>query len=58
MKSENMLFGLHQVLINRHDNKRRALGPHGFIKAKSDCFAKLVIFVQQDAIEGKQTQQQ
>ena len=53
-----MMFGLHQVLINGHDNKRRALAVHRFIEAKWTFLVKLVIFAQQDAIEGDQAQQQ
>ena len=58
IKSENMLFGEHQVLINSHDNKKTALAPHRFIEAKWTFLVKLVIFAQQDAIEGYQAHQQ
>jgi len=34
IKSENMLFGWHQVLETRHNNKKTALGGTSFIEAK------------------------
>ena len=51
-----MLFGSHQVLINRHDNDTlwRAM----VLLKPNDFLAKLVTFAQQDAIEGIQPQQQ
>ena len=58
IKSENMLFGWHQVLINGHDNKKPILAPTSFTETKWTFLVKLVIFAQQDAIEGDQAQQQ
>ena len=53
-----MLFGSHQVLRNRNHNKKQAGDRHRFIEAKWTFLVKLVIFAQQDAIEGDQAQQQ
>ena len=58
IKSENMLFGQHQVLETRHNNKNRALAAHGFIEAKWTFLAKPVRFAQQDAIRVNRPQQQ
>ena len=58
IKSRNMLFGWHQVLETRSQQQERALGGHAFIEAKWTFLVKLVIFAQQDAIEGGQAQQQ
>ena len=52
-----MLFGWHQVLINRHD-KKTALGDTSFTETKRTFLVKPVIFAQQDAREGYQAQQQ
>ena len=52
-----MLFGSHQVL-ETETQQRRAMGDHGFTGAKKDFVAKLVVLLQQDAIEGKQSPQQ
>ena len=54
----NMLFGLHQVLIREHDNKRPALAAHRFTKTIWDFVAKLRILAQQDAIGPIQPHQQ
>ena len=53
-----MLFGQHQVLETRAQQQERALGDTSFIEAKWTFLVKLVIFAQQDAIEGDQAQQQ
>ena len=58
IKSGNMLFGWHQVPKQEHNNKRPALGDTSFIEAKWTFLVKLMIFAQQDAIEGDQAQQQ
>ena len=46
------------MLVNSHDNKRRTLDPTSFTETERDFLAKLMIFAQQDAIEGKQSHQQ
>ena len=38
--------------------QKRALAPTSFTETKWDFLVKLVIFAQQDAIEGDQAQQQ
>ena len=43
-----MLFGWHEVFINRHDNKKTALGRISFTETKRVFLAKLVILLQQD----------
>ena len=53
-----MLFGEHQVLETGSQQQEPALGGHAFIEAKWTFLVKLVIFAQQDAIEGGQAQQQ
>ena len=58
IKSGNMLFGWHQVLETGAQQQGPALAPHRFIEAKWTFLVKLVIFAQQDAIEGDQAQQQ
>ena len=58
IKSENMLFGWHQVLETGSQQQEPALEGHAFIAAKWTFLAKLVIFAQQDAIKVNQPQQQ
>ena len=58
IKSRNMLFGWHQVLETGSQQQERALEPTSFTKTKWTFLVKLVIFAQQDAIEGDQAQQQ
>ena len=53
-----MLFGQHQVLETSHNNNRPTLAPTSFTETKWIFLVKLVIFAQQDAIEGDQAQQQ
>ena len=58
IKSGNMLFGKHQVLETGAQQQGPALEPQHFIEAKWAFSVKLMIFVQQDVIEGIQQQQQ
>ena len=58
IKNGNMLFGQHQVLETGAQQQKRDLVAHRFIEAKWTFLVKLVIFAQQDAIEGDQAQQQ
>ena len=53
-----MLFGWHQVLETGSQQQGPALAPTSFTETKWDFLVKLVIFAQQDAIEGDQAQQQ
>ena len=59
IKSGNLLFGWHQVLeTGSQQQQEPPVGVHRFIEAKWTFLVKLVIFAQQDAIEGDQAQQQ
>ena len=53
-----MLFGYHQVPETGAQQQGRALHRTSFTETKWDLLVKLVIFAQQDAIEGIQPQQQ
>ena len=53
-----MLSGWHQVLETGSQQQEPPVGGHRFIEAKWTFLVKLVIFAQQDAIEGDQAQQQ
>ena len=53
-----MLFGQHQVLETGSQQQERTLDPTSFTETKWTFLVKLVIFAQQDAIEGDQAQQQ
>ena len=58
LQSRNMLFGYHQVPETGAQQQGPALADHAFIEAKWIFLEKLVISLQQDAIEGNQPQQQ
>ena len=53
-----MLFGWHQVPETGAQQQEHPLERRRFIEAKWTFLVKLVIFAQQDAIEGYQAQQQ
>ena len=58
IKSGNMLFGEHQVLETGSQQQEPPLAGTSFTETKWTFLVKLMIFAQQDAIEGDQAQQQ